>query len=245
MRLLIAGLCFMFFTQSGKTQGEGDAKLSIHHMVDSFYVYTSYGSFQGVKYPANGLYVVTKKGVVLLDEPWNPADYQPLLDSIQARHHQKVVLCIATHFHQDRTGGLDAYKKSGIPTYSTEMTDSLSKINGKPRAEHLMQGDTTFNIGGLAFQVFYPGKGHAPDNIVVWFGKEKVLYGGCFYKSVDDHDLGNLEDADVRAWKTSIKRVEATFGQPKFLVVGHNSWKNLHADKHTLQMINEYLQTHQ
>ena len=246
MRLLIAGLCFLFFTQSGKTQQEDDTdtRLSIHHLVDSFFVYTSYGEFQGVRYPANGLYVVTKKGVVLIDEPWNPSDYAPLLDSIEARHHQKVVLCLATHFHEDRTGGLNAYKKLGIPTYSTVMTDSLSKLRGTPRAQFLMHSDTTFKIGGLTLAVFYPGQGHAPDNIVVWFPKQKVLYGGCFYKSVADGDLGNLEDADVAKWKTSIERVRARFGQPKYLIVGHNSWTDLSADLHTLQMVNRYLQTH-
>ncbi|MBE7178955.1 MAG: subclass B1 metallo-beta-lactamase, partial [Mucilaginibacter polytrichastri] len=157
-------------------------------------------------------------------------------DSISARHHKKVVLCLATHFHEDRTGALEFYRKKGIRTYTTKQTDSLSKLHNMKRAENLMRGDTTFRVGQYAFQTYYPGKGHAPDNIAIWFPKEKILYGGCLVKSAEDKDLGNLGDASVKDYATTIKNVIKYCPNPRFIITGHNNWRNTSSLRHTLQM---------
>lgn len=224
------------FALNGFTQ-KNNYPLKITHLKDNFYVYVSYGTYNGEKYPANAMYLVTKKGVVLFDTPWGDQYYQPLLDSIWARHHQKVILCISTHFHADRTGGLQYYRSKGIKTYSTLQTDSLSKIHGDKRAQYLMHGDTTFNINGYHFQTFYAGPGHTLDNIEILFPKEKILYGGCFIKSVDDKSLGNLEDANVKEWGNSIKRLNEKFPNPQLVICGHNDWHNKNSVQHTLEMV--------
>ena len=42
-----------------------------------------------------------------------------------------------------------------------------------------MQWDTFFTVSQYSFLAYFPGPGHAPDSIVVWFGKEKVFYGAA------------------------------------------------------------------
>jgi metallo-beta-lactamase class B len=133
------------------------------------------------------MYLVTNNGVVMFDTPWDTTQFQPLLDSIENKHNKMVVLCIATHFHEDRTGGLDYYSQRGIKTYTTKKTDELSKERGMKRAEFLIEHDSTFTMGQYSFQTYFPGPGHTTDNIVVWFEKEKILYGGCLIKSADDN----------------------------------------------------------
>lgn len=145
-------------------------------------------------------------------------------------------MCIATHFHEDRTGGLEFYRKQGIKTYTTKKTDELSKGSGKKRAQFLIDKDTVFTAGQYSFQTYFPGHGHAPDNIVIWFEKEKILYGGCLIKSVEDHDLGNLGDASVNDYATTVKNVKKKCTRPKFVIPGHNSWSTTGSLKHTLKM---------
>src|SRR5678815_4996083 len=93
--------------------------------------------------------------------------------------HKRVVLCIATHYHDDRTGGLDILRSRGVRTYATEQTWRLAHEKGEREAEFRMGGDTAFAVGGLTFRTYYPGEGHTGDNIVVWFPKSRVLCGGC------------------------------------------------------------------
>jgi mRNA degradation ribonuclease J1/J2 len=78
---------------------------------------------------------------------------QPLLDSIKLKHNKSVVLCIATHFHSDRTAVLEYYKQQGIKTYTTVLTDELSKKNNKKRAEFLISKDTVFNVGNILLKL--------------------------------------------------------------------------------------------
>lgn len=218
--------------------------LQITHLSGNLYTYISYGSYSGERYPANALYLVTDKGVVLFDTPWNEEYYQPLLDSIWARHHQKVIMCISTHFHDDRTGGLKYYASKGIKTYTTRKTDSLCIINHNNRARFLIPEDTTFHVGGYTFQTYYPGPGHTEDNIVIWLPKQKILYGGCLIKSVQDTNLGNLGDANVKEWGRSLRKLQQKFPNPTFVIVGHNDWSNKNSIQHTIDLVSAYNKAH-
>jgi metallo-beta-lactamase class B len=126
MLRIILAMTFIFCLTKIFGQIE-EPKLKISHLTGDFYIYTTYNTYQESKLPANGMYLVTNDGVVLFDTPWDTTQFQPLLDSIKIRHDKKVVICIATHWHSDRTEGLEYYKKRGIRTYTTSLTDELSK----------------------------------------------------------------------------------------------------------------------
>jgi metallo-beta-lactamase class B len=233
-------ICFFF---SGNIFGQNsDSSLKISYLTDDFYVFTTYNDYKGNRIPANGMYLLTNSGAVIFDSPWDTTQFQPLLDSIRIRHNKNVVLCIATHFHEDRTGGLEYYRKLGIKTYTTRQTDELSKKRGMKRAEFLIDKDTVFTIGQYSFQTFYPGRGHAPDNIVIWFEKEKILYGGCLVKSVEDNNLGNLSDASVKDYPTTIKNVQKKCKKTKHVITGHNDWTSTESLNHTLRMAEQLKQ---
>jgi metallo-beta-lactamase class B len=117
------------------------------------------------------------------------------------------------------------------------MTDSLSILNHNNRAKFLLYQDTTFHVGQNSFTTYYPGPGHTSDNIVIWLPKQKVLYGGCFIKSVSDSSLGNLEDANVQEWGNSLRRLQNKFPDPRFIIVGHNGWADKQSIQHTLQLV--------
>lgn len=235
MRRTLLTITFIF-SLIGTFGQSADSSLQITHLTGDFYIYTTYNLYKDYRVPANGMYLVTPKGVVLFDTPWDTTQFQPLLDSIQLKHHQRVVMCIPTHFHDDRTGGLEYYRRQGIKTYTTVRTDELSKKNNKKRAEFLMTKDTAFNIGKYSFETYYPGEGHAPDNIVIWFKQQKILYGACLIKSVEDEDLGYLGDANKKEYAATIKKVQQKCKNPKYVIVGHGDWSSTQSLAHTLMM---------
>jgi len=239
MRELII-LSFFMLSLSGASGQTSIRKLNISHLTGDFYVYTTYGSDNGNPFPANSMYLVTSKGVVLFDTPWDSTQFQPLLDSIKIKHNQDVVLCISTHFHEDRTAGLEFYRRKGIKTYTTVQTDNLSKERNNKRAEFLIYKDTLFAIGQHRFQTYYGGQGHSPDNIVIWFDKEKILYGGCLVKSTEAANLGNLSDANVKAWTATITKIQHKFRNPTYIIPGHLDWHSKESLAHTLDLIQQY-----
>lgn len=239
MRKLASIILFLAIFSNSFGQSK-NSPLQISHLTGDFYVYKTFHDYKGALISANALYLVTDKGVVLFDAPWDQTQFQPLLDTIKARHNKDVIMCFATHSHDDRAGGLGFYRQKGIKTYTIKATDKILKKKDQNRAEFVIPNDTIFTVGQHTFQVYYPGKGHAPDNIVVWFDKEKVLYGGCFIKSAEAKDLGYLGDADVKEWEESIKKVQSKFMNPQYIITGHDDWKDITSLKHTLHLVQEY-----
>lgn len=211
-------------------------KLEINHLTGGFYVYTTYQTYEGFTTPAHGLYVVTKKGVVLIDTPWDTTQLQPLLDSIKIKHQKDVKLCIATHWHSDRTDGLEYYQQKGIQTYTSTLTDFLSKKHGKKRAANHFSKDTVFTLDTLQFETFYPGEGHTQDNIVLWFPKQKILYGGCLIKGATATNLGYLGDGNIQAYLTTLQNVQFKYPKPKHILVSHHDWTKGDAMKQSIKL---------
>lgn len=235
MKTIILVITFLFSLTKTFGQTE-EAKLKISHLTGDFYIYTTYNTYEGSKIPANGMYLVSKDGVVLFDTPWDTTQFQPLLDSIRLKHNKNVILCIATHWHSDRTEGLEYYKQKGIKTYTTSLTDKLSKKNNNKRAEYLIEKDTVFTTGQYSFETYYPGQGHTEDNIVIWFNNEKILYGGCLIKGADAEDLGFLGDGNVIEYETTLKNVQKKYPDPKFIIVSHHDWNNINSLKHSIKL---------
>ncbi len=238
MQIIALTIAFLFsltniFGQAEKT------KLEISHLTGDFYIYTTYNTYQEYQVPANGMYLVTENGIVMFDTPWDTTQFQPLLDSIKLKHNKDVVMCFATHWHSDKTAGLEYYRQLGIKTYTTVLTYELSKKNNKKRAEFLMTKDTVFNVGQYSFETYYPGEGHTADNIVIWFKKEKILYGGCLIKGADDEDLGYLGDGNITAYESTLKNVQKKFRKPKFIIIAHSDWNNINSLKHSIKMAKE------
>lgn len=240
MRKLTSIILFLVAVSNSFGQSK-NSPLQISHLTGDFYVYKTFHDYDGTLISANAMYVVTDKGVVLFDAPWDKTQFQPLLDSIKAKHNKDVIMLFGTHSHEDRAGGFDFYRKKGIKTYSGKLTDDILKSKNEPRAEFVIPNDTIFTVGQYKFEVYYPGKGHAPDNIVAWFGKDKILYGGCFIKSEEAKDLGYLGDADVKEWEKSIKKVQLKFKNPKYVIPGHDGGTTNKSIDHTLKLVKEYL----
>ncbi|MCX6319525.1 MAG: BlaB/IND/MUS family subclass B1 metallo-beta-lactamase [Bacteroidetes bacterium] len=238
MRSILFFLAFTFITFNSFAQ-TAPQKLVITPLTGDFYVYTTYNTYEDNRTPANGMYLVTNDGVVLFDTPWDTTQFQPLLDTIQQRHNKKVILCFATHWHSDKTNGLEYYRQQGIKTYTTVLTDQLSEKNNKKRAEYLMTKDTTFTAGQYTFETYFPGEGHTTDNIVIWFKKERVLYGGCLIKGVDDETLGYLGDANKMAYVTTLKNVQRKCRKPRYIIIAHSDWTNTGSLKHSIDMAAE------
>jgi metallo-beta-lactamase class B len=233
-------LSILFLSQTSSFGQAKNKSLTISRLTGDFYIYTTYGTYKGNPVPSNSMYMVTQAGVVLFDTPWDSTQFQPLLDSIKSRHQKEVILCISTHFHADRTAGLEYYKNEGIKTYTTKRTDELSRINKEKRAAFLINNDTSFTIGQHKFQTYYGGQGHTPDNIVIWFENEKILYGGCLVKSMEAEDLGNLSDANVQEWTLTIQNIQHKFKSPKYIIPGHLDWNSTESLNYTLYLIEQY-----
>lgn len=224
--------------------GQNEKDLKIEKVSNDLYAYTTYGTFEGVKYAANALYMITSKGIVVFDTPWDQGVNQKFKNELTNRHSLPIIANIATHSHADRAGGLAFFKKIGAETYTSEATDSILEKTNKPRAEYTFRNDTIFHIGDKAFEVFYPGKGHTSDNLIVWFPEEQVLLGGCIIKDGKAKGLGNMEEAYPDEWGQSLQQILEKFPKPKLIIAGHDDWHPQNGIQHTLNLLKSYHDNH-
>lgn len=95
-------------------------------------------------------------------------------------------------------------------------------------------------VGNTVIEAFYPGEGHSKDNITVWLPQSQLLFGGCFIKSLEAKDLGNLSDANVEQWDDSVQKVIDKYPNVKTVVPGHGTWGDKGLLFHTLDLIKQH-----
>ena len=223
-------LCFL------TTLIEAQPPLKIQKVSHHCYVFTTYRALGTIKFPSNGMVVIDEGQALIIDTPWDTTQFQALLDSIYQLGARPVGV-VSTHFHDDRTAGLHYYNELNIPTFSSSFTKKLCIEKGEKFAHNTFSADTTFNIGKMHVQTYYPGEEHSPDNIVIYVPEDKVLFGGCLVKSYEASSLGYLGDANTEAWPSTLQKVVAKFNNIAITIPGHQDWSQPHSIRKSLELL--------
>lgn len=191
---------------------------------------------------SNGLIVVSEGRALLVDTAWGTDETESLLSWIMDALGVPVVRAVVTHAHDDRMGGMEALRRAGVVTYANTRTAELAARQSWPEPDSLFTDVLVLRIGKLPLEVFFPGAGHTPDNVVVWLPAKKLLFGGCLIKEAGSLSLGNLADADVDAWPVTIKRVINRYQSAEVVVPSHGPVGDKSLLQHTLKLCNEYVE---
>ncbi|MBN2104912.1 MBL fold metallo-hydrolase [bacterium] len=203
--------------------------------------------------------------LILIDTPYTPEATELLVQWIENRWGVPPVLAVNTHFHVDNLGGNAFLLKRKIPVWGSDAINGLLKTRGRTarettlnflRAMHAdslyfhkharmpyMPPDHTFPLEEGHFFIFgsdtcriaWPGSGHSPDNVVVWFPQKKVLFGGCLILS--GSRIGNTADADLDSWPVSVKKLKIF--PAAVIVPGHGAPAGPELIDHTLELLDE------
>lgn len=190
--------------------------------------------------PANGLLVETSKGIVIIDTPWNDEQAELLNNYVKNILMDSISAVIVTHSHNDCAGGLGYLQREQIASYGLLMTKDFCELKGIPYPEKTFSDDMELTMGETVFELFYPGGGHAEDNITVWIKDEKVLFAGCLIKSLASRGRGNIEDANLEEWPKSVKRLMDRYPEAKVIVPGHGEPGDRELLYHTDKILGSY-----
>lgn len=212
--------------------------MEVTKLSEHAYFYVSWddmGSFGVV--PCNGLILVDEKKAALLDTPSTNDRTALLTGWIQKHLHAKLTTFIPNHWHGDCMGGLSYLKKKGVRSYANKMTVDIARKKNLPLPEYGFADSLTVKLGGMNIHCYYPGGGHSIDNIVVWIPSEKILFGGCMVKDMSATGLGNLSDAVVSEWPSTITKVIARYPDAQWVIPGHGAFGGKELLLHTLDLL--------
>ncbi|MEO6759414.1 MAG: subclass B1 metallo-beta-lactamase [Saprospiraceae bacterium] len=235
MRLLLAFLLLLPFHSLSAQQN----KLDVTAVAPGCWVHTSYGKFQNSYVPANGLIIENDHSVWIVDTGWGKKPARKLLNWVKNHLRKPVTLVIITHAHDDRAAGVAVFQKEHIPVYMTAQTAGLLSQQKVPVATYqtLTGEGSAITLDGNTLDWFFPGAGHAPDNIVLYFGKAHLLFGGCMVKNQAAQNLGNLHDANLSAWPGALRKVQMRFPAIDIVIPGHQAWGGPELIDHTLHLL--------
>ena len=189
---------------------------------------------------SNGLLIVNGKEALLVDTPKDDAMTAVVLAWAKGILGVEVKKAIITHFHNDRMGGIAALHDADVQTIAHTQTARLGSEKGYPKPSVTFQQEKKIILNGRSVMAFYPGAGHSRDNIVVWLEDEGLLYGGCFIKSGESKNLGNLEDAFVNDWPASLLKTVGEFPETKIVIPGHGSPGGIELLDHNLHLLEQH-----
>ncbi|WP_242921599.1 subclass B1 metallo-beta-lactamase [Pontibacter liquoris] len=226
-------LCAVPYTYAQEMQ------LHVKKIAPHVWVHTSYKILGEVKFPSNGLIIATADGVVLVDTAWGEEQTKQLVQWVDDSLKLPIRQCLVTHAHDDRMGGIAVLQQHRVPVLSSPLTAQRAAQQQLGNPTPALPADTTIRIGGQQVQVYFPGAGHAPDNVVVYLPRQKVLFGGCLVKDAAAKSLGNTADATMSNWAHAVARVQAKYKQAKKVVPGHGPWGGKEALTHTIDLLQQ------
>nr|6T5K_C Chain C, Zn-dependent hydrolase, glyoxylase [Echinicola vietnamensis] len=198
-------------------------KLIIKQVSPHTYVHVSFLDTDTFgKVACNGMIVISDGEAVVFDTPSTSNETSELLSFLEEEKLQ-VNAVVATHFHLDCLGGLEAFHARNIPSYAFKNTLSLASQHDFPQPQKGFSDELTLKVGTKAVFVHYFGEGHTQDNVIGYFPDDQVLFGGCLIKA-NGAGKGNLEDANVEAWPVTVNKISTAYPNLRLVIPGHGNW---------------------
>ena len=195
--------------------------LQIQQLSPNTFVHISYLSTDDFgKVACNGMIVINGGEALVFDTPADGAASKELIAWLETDREVTVKGVVATHFHDDCVGGLDAFHAQDIPSYGSKKTNSLAETEGNLVPENGFRKQLTLEVGGVEVITRFFGEGHTADNVVAYVSADQVLFGGCLIKEVGA-TVGYLGDANTAAWSGTVGQVKSTFSDVKIVIPGH------------------------
>jgi glyoxylase-like metal-dependent hydrolase (beta-lactamase superfamily II) len=198
---------------------------------------------------SNAGFVVTDGGVVVFDALGTPALGYRLLQRIREVTDQPIERIVISHYHADHIYGLQAFKEqAGDPpvwaqhlalgyvggTAASQGEDAQRRLAQRRESlfpwvdestfivppDHTFDSDTTFDVGGVNFELKHLGPAHTPGDSIMLVRDYGVLFSGdVIYKG--RVPFMDSPETDIDRWLQGLDYLSSLQPPPRFVIPGH------------------------
>ena len=186
---------------------------------------------------SNAGFVLTDEGVVVVDALGTIALGEALVKAIRKVTDKPIRRVVVTHYHADHFYGLEPLRKAGADVWAhvagreyLVSGEGARRLEQRSRdlfpwvepgmrlvpADHWLERDESFTLGGVRFEVHHLGPAHSPEDVIVVVPSEGVIFSGDILFAGRIPFVG---EADSRQWLEKIDRLLAM--KPVLMVTGH------------------------
>lgn len=188
---------------------------------------------------SNAGFVVTRDGVIVFDALASPPLAQKLVGLIRTVTRQPIRRVIVSHYHADHFYGLQVFKALGAEIWAHRLAEGATRteeaalrlaqrrealfpwVDEKTQlleADHFVEGDMDFEMGGLNFALRHVGPAHSSEDLALMVKQDGVLFAGDL---VFRGRVPFVGDADSGSWITALDKLIVL--KPRVLVPGHGA----------------------
>ena len=191
MRLVIA--CFFCFLA-------GSAFGSVQKIGPDLYAYISENDAS-----ANSTFLVSEKGILVVDTGLNAQEGSKLLEEIRKISAAPVRWIVNTHYHPDHRGGNSVVGPDAV-VISTAYTRAQAggAAPGYGLNETAGPAGLTLFVGGHEVRIYHPGPAHTMGDLVVYFPDQHAIATGDLFLT---HSCPAMDEGDLENWIKALNEI--------------------------------------
>ncbi|WP_378173082.1 subclass B1 metallo-beta-lactamase [Aquimarina sp. SS2-1] len=212
--------------------------LQLLKLNDHSYIHISYITLKnGAKFPCNGFVYIKDNEAYVFDSPATEKATNELINWFRDEQKTTIIGAVFNHFHDDCTKGIEIFKKNDILTIASNTTKNLMIQDGIIAPDQVFDNALELKFGDKTIINSFFGEAHTKDNIVSYFPKEKILFGGCMIKSLNAKK-GNLTDANLSEWSNTVTNIKKAYPDAEIVIPGHGSYGDQSLLDYTISLFN-------
>jgi cyclase len=153
---------------------------------------------------ANSTFLVSEKGILVVDTGLNAQEGRKLLDEIRKVSAAPVRWIVNTHYHPDHRGGNSVVGPDAV-VISTAFTRMKAGVEAPGYAlnETLTRGMTLY-VGGHEVRIFRPGPAHTMGDLIVYFPDQRAIATGDLFLT---NSCPAMDEGDMENWIKALNEV--------------------------------------
>lgn len=263
-RILLALFCLVFLPAASAGNEVASVPMALVKLgPHSYFVQGQSGAASSANegFMSNAGFVVTRDGVIVFDALASPPLAQKLVGLIRTVTRQPIRRVIVSHYHADHFYGLQVFKALGAEIWAHRLAEGATRteeaalrlaqrrealfpwVDEKTQlleADHFVEGDMDFEMGGLNFALRHVGPAHSSEDLAMMVKQDGVLFAGDL---VFRGRVPFVGDADSGSWIAALDKLIVL--KPRVLVPGHGAHsRNPSADLVFTRDYLTFLRTH-
>jgi cyclase len=166
---------------------------------------------------SNSTFLVSDKGILVVDTGLNAQEGRKLLDEIRKISQAPVRWVVNTHYHPDHRGGNSVVGPDAV-VISTAFTRTQtgSAAAGYALNETVGTRGITLYVGGHEVRIYHPGPAHTMGDLIVYFPEQRAIAMGDLFLT---NSCPAMDKGDLETWITTLNQI--LFMPVEHVVPGH------------------------
>jgi glyoxylase-like metal-dependent hydrolase (beta-lactamase superfamily II) len=221
----VTGCYFRQLERSTGIVDRNDLPLKVTHVAGHLYLVEDFNFRK-----TNSVFYAHPEGIYFFDATWQPKTADQVIWKGAVYSMADFAGVIATSFDISRTGGLSAFRGRDISIYMHKNSPGLLNKHWQSLNKRMLRDFSSwqeplslkpdFIIDDEAallngrIKLYHPGPAFSPDNLVVFFEEEKILFGGALI--AEEQEYAPLATSS-KAYRKAIFRVKNRFAPEKII----------------------------